>query len=97
MSLEDWYKNGWLKKHAPAAPQIAQLLEVAQRDLRDAEVRGLSDAWRFGIAYNAAFQLAQADSGTDHIRTRFASEIDGSLFMVLLRSLCVSRWATCRG
>ena len=60
MSLEDWYRNGWLKKHTPAAPQIAQLLEVAQRDLRDAEVRGLSDDWRFGIAYNAALQLAHA-------------------------------------
>jgi hypothetical protein len=60
MSLEEWFKNGWLKKHAPAAPQISQLLEVADRDLRDSGVRGLSDDWRFGIAYNAALQLAHA-------------------------------------
>jgi hypothetical protein len=33
---------------------------VAKRDLHDCETRGLSDDWRFGIAYNAALQISRA-------------------------------------
>jgi hypothetical protein len=58
MSLSDWHKNGWLRTHIPSASEVAQLIEVANRDLRDCDVRGLSEDWRFGISYNAALQLA---------------------------------------
>jgi hypothetical protein len=39
---------------------VDNLLAVAERDLQDCRVRGLSDDWRFNIAYNAALQLARA-------------------------------------
>jgi len=34
------------------------LFGVADRDLRDCQVRGLSADWRLNIAYNAALQIA---------------------------------------
>jgi hypothetical protein len=61
MSLNDWLKNGWLIKHPPRdLAELDDLLAVADRDLHDCKTRGLSDDWRFGIAYNAALQLARA-------------------------------------
>ncbi|HZL34337.1 MAG TPA: hypothetical protein VFC78_03440 [Tepidisphaeraceae bacterium] len=60
MSLQDWQTNGWLKPHVASVSEIAQLTEVVERDLRDCEAAGLSDDWRFSIAYNAALQLAHA-------------------------------------
>lgn len=61
MSLQDWLKNGWLLKHPSRDEQeLRELLAVADRDLRDCTTKGLSDDWRFGIAYNAMLQLARA-------------------------------------
>lgn len=59
MSLEQWHKNGWLKRHQPSSVETHELLAVVDRDLRDCQTRGLSEDWRFGIAYNAALQLAR--------------------------------------
>jgi hypothetical protein len=60
MSLNDWLKNGWLKPHQPVAREIADLLALAARDLKDCNAKGLSDDWKFNIAYNAALQSASA-------------------------------------
>jgi len=60
MSLNEWLKFGWLIAYTPVAGEIDELLEVARRDIHDAQTRGLSDDWRFNIAYNAALQLARA-------------------------------------
>ena len=60
MSLDDWVNNGWLRRHTPVAQEIADLFAVADRDLSDCATAGLSDDWRFGIAYNAALQMAHA-------------------------------------
>jgi len=60
MSLADWQKNGWVKPHETSPEEIADLLAVAARDLKDARAKGLSDDWRFNIAYNAALQTATA-------------------------------------
>ena len=61
MSLSEWYKNGWLKAHETTAREIADLLALAARDLRDCQrAQGLSDDWRFSIAYNAALQASCA-------------------------------------
>ena len=57
MTLQHWADNGWLKAHQTSAQEIAQLLEIVERDLADAGSRELSDDWRFGIAYNAALKL----------------------------------------
>ncbi len=51
-----WLDNGWLIRHQSSAREIANLLAIVERDLRDA--RGeISSDWRFGIAYNAALKL----------------------------------------
>lgn len=57
MSLNDWVKNGWLRPHKPSKEEISNLLEIVERDIKDASVKGISDDWKFGIAYNAALKL----------------------------------------
>lgn len=59
MSLEQWHKNGWLKPHQPSSNETHELLTVVDRDMQDCQTKGLSEDWRFGIAYNAALQLAR--------------------------------------
>lgn len=56
MSLETWAKNGWLRPHKITRQEIADLIGIVERDLKDAR-RDLSADWKFGIAYNAALQL----------------------------------------
>jgi uncharacterized protein (UPF0332 family) len=56
MSLQQWAKNGWLRKHATSRNQVASLIAIADRDLEDS-ARGISDDWKFGIAYNAVLKL----------------------------------------
>jgi uncharacterized protein (UPF0332 family) len=60
MSLSEWQKNGWLKLHQASGQEIADLLALAERDLKSAKAKGLGDDWRFSIAYNAALQSATA-------------------------------------
>ncbi len=60
MSLSDWARNGWIVEHQCSPEEIADLLGVADRDLADCAVRGLSDDWRLAIAYNAALQCGTA-------------------------------------
>jgi hypothetical protein len=54
--LEQWVKNGWLRRHKTSPKEIAGLLAIVDRDLEDAE-GDISDDWKFGIAYNAALKL----------------------------------------
>jgi hypothetical protein len=56
MSLQSWLENGWLRRHKTSSKEIADLLKIIDRDLKDAE-GGISADWRFGIAYNAALKL----------------------------------------
>ena len=56
MSLKQWLDNGWLRRHQTSAKEISDLLAITERDLKDAK-GGISDDWRFGIAYNAALKL----------------------------------------
>jgi hypothetical protein len=57
MSLKDWLNNGWLVVHRTSRAEVADLLTAADRDLQDARTPGLSPAWSFNIAYNAALHL----------------------------------------
>jgi hypothetical protein len=57
MTLQIWANNGWLRDHKTSKQEIRQLLEIVERDLKDAQQKGLSPDWRFGIAYNAALKL----------------------------------------
>ena len=56
MDLKQWVENGWLCSHRTSKEEIGNLLLIAERDLKDA-TGGISDDWRFGIAYNAALKL----------------------------------------
>ena len=56
MTLKSWGENRWLREHATSRQEIADLLQIVRRDLRDAQGE-LSADWRFGIAYNAALKL----------------------------------------
>lgn len=56
-SLQDWLNSGWLRKHSPTRKEIADLLGIVERDLKDSQTVGMSADWSFGIAYNAALKL----------------------------------------
>ena len=58
MTLESWQENGWLRPHNTTKQEILGILELVERDLRDASKREISKDWRFNIAYNAGLQLA---------------------------------------
>lgn len=60
MSLLQWLSNGWLSRHRSSPEEIRDLLNIIDRDLRDSQTPGLSNDWRFNIAYNAALQCATA-------------------------------------
>jgi hypothetical protein len=54
MSLENWLRNGFLRKHDPTLAEVQQLLGVVDRELSDASAQGLSPDGKFEHAYNAA-------------------------------------------
>jgi len=56
MSLAQWAKHGWLRPYVTNRSQVANLIAISDRDLVDA-ARGISDDWKFGIAYNAVLKL----------------------------------------
>ena len=60
MSFEDWVKNGWLEVHKSSKEEIANLLGIVERDLKDSKSKDVSNDWRFAIAYNAGLQAATA-------------------------------------
>jgi len=60
MTLDDWLSNRWLSRHRTTPQEIADLLAVAERDLQDCQVTGLSADARLSLAYSAAVQLATA-------------------------------------
>ena len=58
MSLERWKQIGWLREHETSDQEVGGILELVERDLRDAAREEISADWRFNIAYNAGLQLA---------------------------------------
>jgi hypothetical protein len=58
MSLEDWLRNDWLKRHTTTKAEIEGLLAIADRELQDSQVDGVSADGRFNHAYRAALTLA---------------------------------------
>ena len=57
MSLQQWASNGWLRSHQSSKQEVSALLEIVERDLKDANSDDISTDWKFGIAYNAALKL----------------------------------------
>jgi hypothetical protein len=60
MTLSDWLDKGWLVKRRPDRRAIKELLGIADRDIADAQAKGINADTRLSIAYNAALQLAVA-------------------------------------
>jgi hypothetical protein len=60
VSFAEWVKNGWLVAHRSSKQEIANLLGIVARDLKDSQAKDVSDDRRFAIAYNAALQAATA-------------------------------------
>lgn len=60
MSLGDWLRNGWLVEHETSPQEIIELLRIADRDLRECQIAGLSPDWRLAMAYNSALGSATA-------------------------------------
>ncbi len=60
MSLSDLRRAGWLTEHETTREEIAALLALADRDLRESQTPGLGADWRLNIAYNGALQAATA-------------------------------------
>lgn len=80
MTLKQWENNAWLKPEPTSKMEIANLLAIVQRDLRDA-TGSISPDWQFGIAYNAALKLCtillrsqgyRPAHGLQHYRTLMA-------------------------
>jgi hypothetical protein len=57
MSLEQWLQNGWLRRDTATVAEIQQLLEVVDRDIADAQSKGLSPDGQFQHSYDAGLQL----------------------------------------
>jgi len=77
MTLNQWMNNGWLRRHKTSQKEIENLVLIIDRDLKDVK-GGISDDWRFGIAYNAALKLCtillyaegfKAEKTLQHYRT----------------------------
>lgn len=60
MTLENLARIGKLKPHSPTPDEIARLIAAAQRNLRDAQVAGISAETRFDVAYKAVMQCSLA-------------------------------------
>jgi len=60
MTLSNWAKNEWLKPHQTSKQEIAGLLSIVERELRDAAIPGISSDGKFNHAYRAAPTLATA-------------------------------------
>ena len=69
MSLQSWLESGWLKKHQATRKEIADLLALADRDLKECLRAGLGADWQLSIAYNAALQAAAAALVAEGFRT----------------------------
>jgi len=53
-------EKGWLKEHKPTSREIAELLAVADRALKDCQVPELSSEGKLDMAHNAALQSSAA-------------------------------------
>ncbi len=58
MSLTKFISKGFLLEQPVNKDEIAKLLRIADRDIREASENCHEIDWQFAIAYNAALQLA---------------------------------------
>ena len=58
MSLKKLLDQGKLRPHKTSKEEISNLFKLANRDISDSQVEGLSTDRKFATAYNAILQLA---------------------------------------
>jgi len=58
MSLKRLLDQGRVRRHKTSKKEIRDLLELANRDIKDAKIDGLSADRKFATAYNAILQLS---------------------------------------
>lgn len=69
VSLKRLLSNGKLRRHKSSVEEIADLLTLVERDLKDAAIKELSADRRFATAYNAVLQLATMILRSEGYRT----------------------------
>lgn len=57
-SLKQLLDEGKLRVHKTSKSEMAGLLKIVERDIKDAKIEALSTDRRFATAYNAVLQLA---------------------------------------
>src|SRR5688500_7506505 len=60
MTLELWLQNGWLRRHETTRAEISELLAVADRNLADGAIEGVSADAQVGFAHAASIAVANA-------------------------------------
>ena len=60
MSLQQWFDNSWVQKVERSGAEVSSLLLLAEREITDASLDGISPDGRFSHAYNAVRTLCQA-------------------------------------
>jgi len=60
VTLQHWLSSGWLSAHKSSPQEIKNLLALADRDIAECRITGLSPDWLLNIAYNAALQASAA-------------------------------------
>ena len=87
MSLKQWLDNSWVQRTTPSAQEVADLLALAERDIADASLEGMSPDGQLGHAYDAIRSLCQcalhADGYSVPKGTRQHERIIGSLKFTL--------------
>lgn len=60
MALESWFQAGKLTKHKTSKEELNAIYGVIERNLKDANVRGLSTDQKYVLSYQAAFEAGMA-------------------------------------
>lgn len=85
-----------MTKHHATREEIRALLAVADRDLKDSAVAGLSDDSQLGLAYNAALQAATAALAAAGYRSardaKHMRTIESLAFTIQLESTAVRKF-----
>lgn len=58
--MQQWLDNSWIRRIEPTSRDVADLLAVAQREIADGSLRGMSADGTFDHAYAAVRALCQA-------------------------------------
>jgi len=59
MSLQQWLDNSWINKTDRSGQEVSNLLDIAERQIADASLPGMSADGRFAHAYEAVRCLCE--------------------------------------